>query len=198
MAFDLSKHFNVPILSGTVKRCVVRFPADEEWCGRARRQRSIRRFLGRGKTETQDIESDAVNAELFARIRQDKDGPAFDDAEAAAVLAKLELARVEACDREGDTFRVVLKVPGADTEHVLRMPTQRERDEHEKASVRYIGERRAQEIRGFLEPSGALYDRIHVKHEGYAGAVSIVHKVAAVSEVLAQLAGLEEEAVPEP
>ena len=38
------------------------------------------------------------------------------------------------------------------------------------------------------EPSGALYDKLHVSHDGYAGAVPIVHKSAAVSEVTAQLA----------
>jgi hypothetical protein len=40
-----------------------------------------------------------------------------------------------------------------------------------------------------LEPSGALYDKLHISHDGYAGAVPIVHKSAAVSEVIAQLAG---------
>ena len=35
---------------------------------------------------------------------------------------------------------------------------------------------------------GALYDKLHISHDGYAGAVPIVHKSAAVSEVIAQLA----------
>jgi hypothetical protein len=34
----------------------------------------------------------------------------------------------------------------------------------------------------------ALYDKLHISHDGYAGAVPIVHKSAAVSEVIAQLA----------
>ena len=33
-----------------------------------------------------------------------------------------------------------------------------------------------------------LYDKLHISHDGYAGAVPIVHKSAAVSEVIAQLA----------
>jgi hypothetical protein len=44
------------------------------------------------------------------------------------------------------------------------------------------------ETRAFLEPSGALYDKLHISDDGYAGAVPIVHKSAAVSEVIAQLA----------
>jgi hypothetical protein len=39
-----------------------------------------------------------------------------------------------------------------------------------------------------VEPSGALYDKLHISHEGYADTVPIVHKSAAVSEVIAQLA----------
>ena len=43
-------------------------------------------------------------------------------------------------------------------------------------------------MRARPEPSGALYDKLYVSHDGYAGAVPIVHKSAAVSEVIAQLA----------
>ena len=48
--------------------------------------------------------------------------------------------------------------------------------------------RRSVETRAFLEPSGALYDKLHISHEGYASTVPIVHKSATVSEVIAQLA----------
>jgi hypothetical protein len=50
-----------------------------------------------------------------------------------------------------------------------------------------VAARRSIETRTFLQPSGALYDKLHVSHDGYASAVPIVHKSAAVSE-LAQLA----------
>ena len=36
--------------------------------------------------------------------------------------------------------------------------------------------RRSVQTRAFLEPSGALFDKLHTSHEGYAGAVPIVHK----------------------
>jgi hypothetical protein len=81
-----------------------------------------------------------------------------------------------------------MKVPGARVVHVLRMPTAKEMQDHERASTSVVAARRSVETRAFLEPSGALYDKLHISHEGYAGTVPIVHKSAAVSEVIAQLA----------
>jgi len=150
--FDASKPFVVPILSGGEKKCEVRFPSDEEWCAWARAQRTVRHFLGRGKSQSEDVDLPKINAELFAKIRTDKDGP------------------------------------GARVVHVLRMPTAKEMQDHERASTSVVAARRSIETKAFLEPSGALYDKLHISHDGYGGAVPIVHKSAAVSEVIAQLA----------
>jgi hypothetical protein len=125
---------------------------------------------------------------LFKKIRIDKDGPEFDDAEAGMVIARVERSQVTDIQREGVNYRVEMKVPGARVTHVLRMPTAKEMQDHERASTTVVAARRSVETRAFLEPSGALYDKLHVSHEGYAGAVPIVHKSAAVSEVIAQLA----------
>jgi hypothetical protein len=186
--FDASKTIVVPILSGGEKRCEVRFPTDEEWCGWARAQRTIRHFLGRGKSQSEDIDLPRINAELFAKIRLDKDGPAFDDAEAGMVIGRVERTNITGIEREGNNYRIAMKVPGARVMHVLRMPTAKEMQEHEKASTSVMAARRSVETRAFLEPSGALYDKLHVSHEGYAGTVPIVHKSASVSEVIAHLA----------
>jgi hypothetical protein len=91
-------------------------------------------------------------------------------------------------EREGINYRIEMKVPGARVTHGLRMPTAKEMQDHERASTSIVAARRSVETRAFLEPSGALYDNLHVSHDGYAGAVPIVHKSAAVSEVVAQLA----------
>ena len=91
-------------------------------------------------------------------------------------------------EREGIDYRIGMKVPGARVTHVLRMPTAKEMQDHERASTSVIAARRSVETRAFLEPSGALYDKVHVSHDGYAGAVPIVHKSAAVSEVIGYLA----------
>ena len=186
--FDASKPIVVPILSGGEKRCEVRFPMDEEWCAWARAQRTIRHFLGRGKSQSEDVDLPKINADLFKKIRIDKDGPEFDDAEAGMAIARVERSQVTDILREGVNYRIEMKVPGARVTHVLRMPTAKEMQDHERASTTVVAARRSVETRAFLEPSGALYDKLHLSHEGYAGAVPIVHKSAAVSEVIAQLA----------
>ena len=185
--FDAAKPFVVPILSGGEKQCEVRFPTDEEWCSWARSQRTVRRFLGRGKSQSEDLDLPRINAELFAKIRTDKDGTEFDDAEAGMVIARIERSTVLGVEREGIDYRIDMKTPGARVTHVLRMPTAKEMQDHERASTSVVAARRSVETRAFLEPSGALYDKLHVSHEGYAGPVPIVHKSAAVSEVIAQL-----------
>jgi hypothetical protein len=196
--FDATKPFVVPILSGGEKRCEVRFPSDEEWCAWARAQRTIRRFLGRGKSQSEDLNLAEINADLFAKIRVDKDGPEFDQAEAGVVIGRIERCVVTGIEREGINYRIEMKVPGARVVHVLRMPTAKEMQDHERASVSVVAARRSVETRAFLEPSGDLYDKLHVSDEGYAGSiVPIIHKSAAVSEVLAQLAIESDEEDPE-
>ena len=194
--FDASKPFVVPILSGGEKTCEVRFPSDEEWCAWARAQRTVRHFLGRGKSQSEDVDLPKINAELFAKIRTDKDGPEFDDAEAGMVIGRIERCTIASVEREGINYRIGMKVPGARVTHVLRMPTAKEMQDHERASTSVVAARRSVETRAFLEPSGALYDKLHVSHDGYAGAVPIVHKSAAVSEVIGYLA-IEGDADPE-
>jgi hypothetical protein len=186
--FDSSKTIVVPILSGGEKRCEVRFPSDAEWCTWARAQRTVRHFLGRGKSQSEEVDLPKINAELFAKIRTDKDGPEFDDADAGMVIGRIERASITGVEREGNNYRLEMKVAGGKVEHVLRMPTAKEIQEHERASTSVVAARRSVETRAFLEPSGALYDKLHVSHDGYAAAVPIVHKSAAVSEVIAQLA----------
>jgi hypothetical protein len=186
--FDATKPIVVPILSGGEKRCEVRFPTDEEWCAWARAQRTVRHFLGRGKSQSEDVDLPKINAELFAKIRTDQDGPEFDDAEAGVVIGRVERCAVTSIDREGNNYRIDMKVPGARVAHVLRMPTAKEMQDHERASTSVVAARRSIETRAFLEPSGLLYDKLHVSHDSYAAAVPIVHKSAAVSEVIAQLA----------
>src|ERR1700732_4397043 len=116
---DISKPITVPILSGTEKRCRVLYPSDAQWCERARKQRVIRHFLGRGKSQTDDdTETDRLNVDLLSKIRQDQDGPVLTPAEATLVLGKLERARVSGVDREGDGYRIVLKTALGEVIHV--------------------------------------------------------------------------------
>jgi len=38
-----------------------------------------------------------------------------------------------------------------------------------------------------LEPAGRLYDKLIESAEGYAGAMPVIHKSAAISELLAEI-----------
>ena len=62
-----------------------------------------------------------INAELFTRIRTDKDGPDFDDAEAGMAIGRIERCAVANVEREGINYRIEMKVPGTRVIHVLRM-----------------------------------------------------------------------------
>jgi hypothetical protein len=197
--FDVSKKFGIRIQSGGEKRCVVRFPTDREWCEHTRAQMTIRKILGRGRSVSDTSGSEQADAELFAAIHDDA-AVEFDAIEAGGVLAKLQRADVDDVEREADSFRIRLKVMGGIlTEHVLRMPTQKEIHDYNRSSTRLVNVRRSQEIRSYLEPSGDLYDKIASKSSGYAATVPIIHKAAAVSELLMQLNELDEDQEsPEP
>lgn len=194
--FDRGKEFEVPIMSGGVKRCVVRWPTDAEWCERTRKQAIVKSNLGRGKSTTDVLNAKELDAALFAKIRIDKDGPEFDDADAVAVIRKLgrcELLGPEddqppVALREGDNFRIRFKVPKATVVHVLRGPRQVDIQRYSAASVGVpVDERNHQTFRFKLEPAGELYDAIKVESTGYADGVPITHKEAAIAALLQAL-----------
>lgn len=188
VGFDVSKPFLIKIQSAGEKQCLVRFATDAECCAWGKKPVTVRRFLGRGKTQTSETGTDASNAELLAVIREDQ-GSEFEPEDASLVIGKLFQAVPQEIEREGVNYRVVLKVTGGiKTTHVVRMPTAKQMKDHEAASVRTISNRRSVEMRALLEPSGELYDNVHVSHEGYQCPVPIVHKVAVISELMQQIA----------
>lgn len=197
--FDTTAQYRAKVLSGGVKACVVRWPADAEWCEYSRAQRTIRTALGRGKAKTTTSGEGAAAVALLAKIRVDLDGAAFDADEALDAIDQLEYGEVTAVTREAEQVRVVLRVWGVDTVHLLRMPTARERRRHEDASTERIsGHRNTMEIRAYLEPSGLLYDALLQTVTGYAGAVPVVHKAVVVGEVLREIQiAIEEARSPE-
>lgn len=156
--------------------------------------------MGRGKSKVDVIGAEAAAQELFDKIRVDSGGDSFDAAEAAVVIVKLERADLEVLERQGNTFHVTIRVLGGfEAIHVLKMPSQQQILEYDRSSTSRITSRRAQEIRTFLEPSGALYDKLIVSASGYAGKVPIVHKAAVVNEIILEMneGRGEEDAVPE-
>ena len=197
--FDQTREYVIKILSGGEKACRVRFPSYEQWSERTRKQRAVRRMLGRGRTEYEVRNIEDADAELFGAVRLDADGPHFDAAEAGKVIERLERCRVIDVERDGDRFRIAMRVPGGEVLHVLKIPMQQDALDYGRAAVRAIDGRRQQEIRLALEPSADLWAKVCVEVEGYANpdAVPIVHKDVAVVELLAQVEAAQDEDDPE-
>jgi hypothetical protein len=193
--FDASKIFEVPKLTG--EKCKVRFPTDEEWCSRARRHRTVRKTLGRGKSQFLPGNARSVDYELFRKIRVDDDGAEFDEADGAAVVDRLDRAEVVEVERTGTQYRIVMKVPGAKTVHTLRIPSQAQVDDFSAASGSSIHSDRQTEIRIYMDPAAPLYDAIAVHSEGYKGAVPITHKLGALRAMLAELNASIDDTDPE-
>src|ERR1039457_5830859 len=99
------------------------------------------------------------------------------------VIGRTERCAVANVEREGINYRIEMKVPGTRVVHVLRMPTAKEMQEHERASTSVVAARRSIETRAFLEPSGALYDKLHISHDGYAGTVPMCRRAVALRAI---------------
>jgi hypothetical protein len=200
MGFSSNAEFEIHILSGGEKRCILRWPTDDEWCQLTRKRKVLRESIGRGKSQSRVLGAEASAAELFTKVRIDQDGTPFDEAEASAAISKLERCRVVACEREGDAFRITMNVPGGAVVHLVNIPLQSDLMAFSRAAAPPIIEgRRSQEIRTFLEPSGELWAKIGTAVSGYAegSAVPIVHKDAAITELLQQMGAAEEDQDPE-
>jgi hypothetical protein len=197
--FDQSKTFTVPIMSGGIKKCVVNFPTDQQWCARAHAQKVIRRPVGGGKWTFEPSDLARIDSVLFRDIRVEEEGSvAFDDSEAAAVIERLERCQVQGIQREGETLAVTLKVAGAVVVVHLAIPYQRDVMAYGRESMPPpVHSARATELRINLEPAGRLFDKILRSQEGYAGAVPIIHKDVALQAVLAEIQAMEEEVDPE-
>ena len=198
MPFNIQQEveLRIPTPDGP-KAAVVTFPSDQQWIDRMRAQKTVIQSLGRGQSETQV--GDAVEADLalFEAIRVDKDGPVFDAAEAAAVIRRLSRAEAGEPMRDGNQYRIPLKIPGAETVHTLRMPSERQLLDYRRSAVRVIeGRYGKSELRINLAPAGELYDALRQSAEGYVGEVPIIHKSAVIGELIEELRALEEEPDP--
>lgn len=167
--------------------CMVRYPTDAEWADRQRKLKLLRTPLGRDRFISEIPHQVQIDAHLFARIcvEPPEDFDEYDMAEVVNIIDSCEVIRVE---REEGHYRVHLTDAKQEMTHLLRVPRQRQKIEYWRAAGRTIGGKRTEETTMRLEPSAELYDSIAVSSEGYAGAVPITHKHAAVRVVLDQLA----------
>jgi hypothetical protein len=192
--FDSQKEIHVQLRSAEGARTVrVRFPNDEEWIERQRRRKIIIKHLGRGVSETTIPNAEEVDAALFAKIRLD-DGDELDAYEASRIIEQLGQADVDEVLEEAGGFRVVLRVPGGMTEHVLRMPSAKDVIEYRRGFARILDlPFNRQELTVNLAAAGTLYQKLCQTSEGYAGAVPIIHQAVAVKAAIDALeAGFEE------
>jgi hypothetical protein len=182
--FDAARQVEIQLRSAEGTRTVkVRFPTDEEWIERQRRKVIIMQ-LGRGVSETTVSNAEEADADLFRKIRAD-DGEELDAYEASRILEQLSLAEVEDVVPEGAGFRVLLRVPGWTTAHLLRMPSAKDVIEHRRSFARILDlPFNRQELTVNLAAAGALHQKLCQATEGYAGAVPIIHQAVAVKAAI--------------
>jgi len=194
--FNSREPFKVRILSGTEKICEVNYPSDRQWCELARKKKSIKRQTGRGLSEWEDAPGqESLDKELLDGLRPPEASPEFDKYEASKIVGRLARASLISIERSLDLFRIELRVFGGEVVHTLKMPTEQDKAEHERLSSKLASGKRHMEYRIDLEPSGAIWDRLKSEISGYAeeSAVPIVHKAAALAELIAYVQELEAE-----
>jgi hypothetical protein len=178
--FDIGRPISVKAISSEgIRKIDLRFPTDDEWIERSRRHKLIYRNLGRGIQELVSQEPNEADSELLKRIRI-AEGPELDAYEAFRILEELSRTQVIEDGSEADPLRVCLRVPGGiTTYHIFRMPTAKERHQCGRlADSRNVNSREIWSLN--YAAAGDLYDATCKESVGYAAAVPIIHKLAAL------------------
>ena len=163
-----------------MKTVRVRFPSDEEWAERQRRRKVIIKNLGRGMSETTVANKEEADAALLAKLRLEPE-PELDAFEAMNVIEQLGQAEVEDVEQEGGTFRVLVRVLGGMTPHVLKMPSAKDVFDYRRGFARVLDlPYGKQELSINLNCAGTLYKKLCVSTEGYEGDVPLMHQAVAV------------------
>ena len=179
------------------KTAQLRLPTNEEMLERLDQQKSIRRTIGRRKSQTEFVPNLKADLDLFCKIRLDRDGAEFDEFEAGNAISKLTFCEVTDCQRAGDEYRVTLRTPFGETLHQVKIPTQRDITVYRRTVVSSTDLPHGQEeLRYRIEPSVGLYDSVVTKVEGYAGSLNPAdvpphHKSAVVVELVQAIDDLD-------
>ena len=183
--FDASRPIAINLRTpGGVKTVRVRFPSDDEWIGRQRRRKVLVKQLGRGISETTVANGEDVDAALVAKISAGED-PEVDAFEAMKVVEQLSLAEVDDVLPDGDSFTVTLRVLGATTVHLLKMPSAKDVFEYRRGFARLLDlPFGRQEVTINIGSAAALYKKLISATEGYAGDVPIIHQAVAVKAAI--------------
>jgi len=179
------------------KTAQLRLPTNEEMLERLDQQRSIRRTIGRRKSQTEFVPNLKADLDLFSKIRLDEDGAEFDEFEAGNAISKLSFCEVTDCQRAGDEYRVTLRTPFGETVHMVKIPTQRDITVYRRTVVSSTDLPHGQEeLRYRIEPAVDLYDSVVTKIEGYAASIKPAdvpphHKSAVVVELVQAIDDLD-------
>lgn len=201
--FDIQSPFDIlHAVSG--KRATVRYPTRDQWEARMKAGRTRRKNIGRGKTVAIPTDPTVHDAKLFEAIKVSGDD--LDPAEAHAIVNKLDYSMVQdEPERTGDQFTVRLKVLRANTEHVLRRPTQAELLSFNNGAAAMEITSFGTETRWSLLPAERLYDACFISCKGYVNGtihppanVPINHKYSVVLAMTEHFRKLEEDDVEPP
>ena len=179
------------------KTAMLRLPTNQEMIDRLGQQKSIRRTIGRRKSQTEFVPNLKADLDLFNKIRLDKDGAEFDEFEAGNAISKLTFCDVTDCARVGDEYRITLKTPFGETIHTVKIPTQRDITLYRRTVVSSTDLPHGQEeLRYRIEPAVDLYDSVVSKIEGYAESIKPPdvpphHKSAVVVELVQAIDDLD-------
>ena len=174
----------------------MRYPSDEEWSTRQRSIKTIVQNMGPGASVTRADGVEDADYELYNLIRAEG-APDLEPALASLMIQRLNKAEADEPVFEGENLRIPIKVCGAHTEHLLRVPSEAETRKYRKASYVFIDRRHGkQELKSFMPAIGDFYDKLAAESSGYTGEVPLPHKVAAVVELVATLDAEDEEDDP--
>jgi len=179
------------------KTAVLGLPTNQQMLERLDQQKSIRRSIGRRKSQTEFIPNLKADLDLFTKIRQDKGGAEFDEYEAGNAVSKLTYCEVTDCQRAGDEYQVTVKTPFGATIHRVGIPTQRDIAFYRRMVVSATDLPHGQEeLRYRIQPAVTLYDSVAVGIEGYADSykpadVPPHHKSAVVVELVQAIDDLD-------
>jgi hypothetical protein len=85
----------------------------------------------------------------------------------------------------GGSFRVVTRVLGATTTHLLKMPSAKDVIEYRRSFARVLDlPYNKQELTINLAAAGVLYKKLITATEGYAGDVPVIHQAMAVKAAI--------------
>jgi hypothetical protein len=176
------------------KSAIVRLPTNAEMSARLGKQRSVRRNLGRRKSQTETVPNFKADQVLFEAIRLDA-GVEFGEEEAAMVMGRLTACSVLDAERAGDHYRITLETPFGNTVHELRIPFQPEVHAYRSTILTVTDLPHGQEEIRFRSASAVtLYTAVAVSIEGYVEGMTPAdvppHHMAAVAAEL--VTGLED------